>query len=323
MTGRRNRFSVGVLLAALALTGCGSTGAPRADDEPASLLLDFQPNGVHAGIYTAHARGFDEGEGLRLQIRVPGESSDAVRLLEAGRVDFAVLDIHDLALAREKGADLVGVYALVEKPLAALMTQPAVRRPSELAGKRVGVTGLPSDDAVLRSVVEHDGGDVSKVEKVTIGFSAVRSLLTRRVAGATAFWDVEGLELKAQRPGVHEFRVDDYGAPSYPELVVAATRETLDERPTLVASLRRALRRGYETTLDDPEGSAGDLAAAVPGTDRAQIGRQLDAIGPDFAGPGGRLGVLDRATLEAWARWEQAFGLVRKRPDVLQAFELG
>jgi ABC-type nitrate/sulfonate/bicarbonate transport system substrate-binding protein len=258
---------------------------------------------------------------VRLDVRVPGESSDAVRLLVAGRVDFAVLDIHDLALARAKGRDLVGVMALVERPLASVLAQPGIRRPSALEGKRVGVTGLPSDDAVLRSVVEGDGGDASRVRKVTIGFSAVRSLLTRRVAGATAFWNVEGLELRARRPGVREFRVDDFGAPAYPELVLTTTRETLDERPTFVSATVRAIRRGYGTTLDDPEGSAGDLVDSVPGTDRAQIGRQLDAIGPAFEGPHGRVGELDRRTLEAWSRWEVRFGIVAKRPDVLQAFD--
>ena len=177
-----------------------------------------------------------------------------MRLLVAGRVDFAVLDIHDLGLAREKGRDLVGVMALVQRPLAAVLAQPGIRRPRDLEGKRVGVTGLPSDDAVLRSIVEGDGGDASQVRKITIGFSAVRLLLTKRVAGATAFWNVEGLELRAKRPGIREFRVDDYGAPTYPELVLCTMRQTLDERATFVAATLRALRRGYQTTLDDPGG---------------------------------------------------------------------
>src|SRR5215218_2127556 len=175
------------VLAALIFSGCG--GSPGADrpNEDATLLLDFSPNAVHSGIYLATDRGFDEAEGVRLRVRRPGASTDALKLLEAGRVDMAILDIHDLGLAREKHRELVGVMAVVQRPLAAVLAQPSIERPRELDGKRAGVTGLPSDDAVLNSVVEGDGGHPDEVKATTIGFQAVKALLAKRVDGATAF----------------------------------------------------------------------------------------------------------------------------------------
>ena len=65
-----------------------------------------------------------------------------------------MLDIHDLAIAREQGADLVAVGALVGKPLAALIAQPDVARPRDLEGRTVGVSGLPSDPAFLKAIVD-------------------------------------------------------------------------------------------------------------------------------------------------------------------------
>ena len=41
---------------------------------------------------------------------------------------MAVLDIHDLGLARERGRDFVGVGALVQRPLAAIIARREVRR---------------------------------------------------------------------------------------------------------------------------------------------------------------------------------------------------
>ncbi len=103
------RRTAASLAAALLLltTGCGDGGAePDAPDgraaAPISLVLDFQPNAVHAGIYAAIA------DGAAIEVREPGSSSDAPKLLEAGRVDLAVMDINDLGIARERGADLVG-----------------------------------------------------------------------------------------------------------------------------------------------------------------------------------------------------------------------
>ena len=256
---------------------------------------------------------------MRLRVREPSSSADATKLLVAGRTDFAVLDIHDLGLAREKGADLVGVFALVQRPLASVIAQPGVRTPRALEGRRVGVTGVPSDDAVLRSIVRGAGGEPGRVRTTTIGFNAVPALLGRSVDGATAFWNAEGIALRRRRPGFRVFRVDDYGAPGYPELVVTVTRKTLRERRDLVDRTTRALRRGYEATEADPADSVDDLVDASPGLDRSLTAAELDAVRPAFGDPPGR---LDPARLRAWAAWDVRFGILDRPPEVARAFVL-
>ena len=146
------------VLGAAALVACGSGAEPGAP-ERATLVLDFQPNAAHAGIYAALVDGFYEDAGVELTIQQPLASTDAPKLLEAGKAQFAILDIHDLAIASERGFDLVGVMPIVQRPLASVIAgdREAVRRPRDLEGRTVGVTGLPSDDAVLDSVVAADG----------------------------------------------------------------------------------------------------------------------------------------------------------------------
>jgi putative hydroxymethylpyrimidine transport system substrate-binding protein len=307
------------VLAALLLAGCG--GSSPSAQEDATLVLDFTPNAVHAGIYSARAREFDTGEGVRLHIREPSASTDSVKLLAGGRADFAVLDMHDLGLAREKGRDIVGVMALVERPLAAVIAQPDVSSPRALEGRRVGVTGLPSDIAVLDSEVRGAGGDPRRVKTTTIGFNAVPALLSRRVAAATAFWDVEGVTLQRRRPGFRIFKVDEYGAPAYPELVLCATRSTLRDRPELVRGVVRALVRGYEQALTDPEGSVNDEVSLTHGLDRSLVNAEMNAVNAAFQGPHDRVGELDPTVLRAWAAWEQRFGIVKRAPDVARAFD--
>src|ERR1700754_4441682 len=141
------------LTAVLALAGCGGSagGTPTV-----VVALDFTPNPVHAPIYEAAQR---PSHGVRLQIRKPGSGPDSLKLVASGKVDLGVLDIHDLAIAREQGTDLVAVAALVGRPLAALIAQPGVASPRALEGRTVGVSGLPSDPAFVKAIVEHDGGD--------------------------------------------------------------------------------------------------------------------------------------------------------------------
>src|SRR5688572_17748473 len=147
------------LLVLLALAACASEEQPAAQPEPVTVALDFVPNPVHAPIYMA---------GRRVEIRKPGSGPDSLKLITSGTVELGVLDIHDLAIARAAGSDLVAVGALVGKPLAAVVAQPGVARPRDLAGRTVGVSGLPSDPAFLRAIVEHDGGDYARVKQVTI-----------------------------------------------------------------------------------------------------------------------------------------------------------
>jgi len=309
-----------LILAALG-AGCGSTTGDDRPGEEATLLLDFAPNAVHAGLYLATQRGYDEAEGVELEVRAPGQSTDALKQLEAGRADMAILDIHDLGLARQAGHDIVGVMAFVQRPLAAVLAQPSIRSPKDLEGERVGVTGLPSDDAVLKSIVAGDGGDPEQVRSVTIGFQAVKALLAERVAGATAFWNAEGVALRRQRPEMREFRVDDYGAPPYPELVLCVTRATLeDDAPVLRATIR-ALQRGYGETQRDPESAVAAMRAVEPRLDEEELTAELDAVDEAFTAGARAFGELKPGVLRAWARWDVRFGILKEPPDVGRAFD--
>jgi putative hydroxymethylpyrimidine transport system substrate-binding protein len=284
------------------LCGCGGDGA-ETGSEPGTLALDFQPNPVHAGIYAAKD----------LRVRVPAASTDSLKLLAAGRADMSVVDIHDLGLARERGSDIVGVGALVQRPLAAVIARASnVRRPRDLEGLRVGVTVLPSDDAVLRAVVESDGGDYERVRRVTIGFSAVPSLITGRVDAVVSFWNAEGVALRQRGVRTREFRVDEYGAPRYPELVLAVRPDTPDD---LVDSMLSEIERGTRAALRDREATIERLVR-VSGADEPLVRAQFAAVAPALRPPVR----LDRDALQGWAEFDARFGILREAPDVERTF---
>lgn len=316
------RRAVALLATALLLagvTGCGEDGAEPGAPQGASLMLDFAPNAVHAGIYAALARGFYAERGVELAVDQPGETTNAPKLLAAGRTDFAILDIHDLGIARERGLDLVGVAPIVQRPLAAVLARAdgPVRRPRDLEGNTVGVTGLPSDEAVVDSEVRADGGDPERVEEVTIGFNAVSSLAAGKIDAATGFWNAEGVALRRAGVPVRIFKVDRYGAPPYPELVLTTTGRTLQAKPELVAAVVAATRQGYAFAAAHPARALSDLLAAEPVLDRADQRAQLDALLSDLAPA-----PFDPAVLRQWARWDVAHGLLKRPVDISAAFYL-
>jgi NitT/TauT family transport system substrate-binding protein/putative hydroxymethylpyrimidine transport system substrate-binding protein len=314
---------VAALLAAVLLlagaAGCGGSGAEPGAPRGVTLVLDFTPNAVHSGIYAARRQGFYRDEGINLTIRRPGESTDAPKLLAAGRADFAILDIHDLGIARERGLDVVGTMPIVRRPLAAVLARGdgPVRRPRDLEGHTAGVTGLPSDEAVVDSEVTADGGDPAKVHRVTIGFDAVSSLAAGKVDAATGFWNAEGVALRRRGVPIRVFKVNRYGAPPYPELILTASRHTIESDPNLVDSMVAATTRGYELASDHPAKALDDLLAEVPSLDRGEQAAQMQALGPDL-----RPGPFDPDVLREWAAWDLEHGLLQRPLDVGKAFRL-
>jgi putative hydroxymethylpyrimidine transport system substrate-binding protein len=322
------------LVCMLALAACGGSSTHSARPttasvrvhrlQSASLILDFTPNAVHVGIYTALARHLDSANGLALHVEVPGASTDAISELEAGRVNFAILDIHDLAIADASDPThppIVGILPIVERPLAAVLAAPAIHSPQDLTGRTVGVTGDPSDLAVLHSIVAGSGGDPTQVKTIDIGYDAVADLVSGRVTAATGFWNDEGVTLRRERPGFHVYRVDDYGAPSYPELVVCTTAQSLRRDPTQARALVRTLTEGYDDALAHPATGARDLESEVDGLDPSLVTAELPGLESAFTGPEGHFGVLDIPLLRRWAAWEAHFGIVKRVPDVSAMFD--
>jgi putative hydroxymethylpyrimidine transport system substrate-binding protein len=307
------RRVVALLAAALAsgLAACGGGGAEPGALRSATLVLDFQPNAVHAGIYAALHQGYYRDAGVDLRVQEPSASTDAPKLLEAGRAQFAILDIHDLAIAYERGLDVTGVVPIVQRPLAAVIARTAVRRPRDLEGRTVGVTGLPSDDAVLDSVLEADGADPSSVHRVTIGFQAVSLLAAGKVDAATAFWNAEGVTLKRQGIPIHVFRVDDYGAPRYPELWLCTSQALARDDPQLVHEVTSATVRGYRFELEHPDQALDDLLAGSSGLDRDEQRAQLEALLAAHAVKPGK-SFKNATSLAAWLRWEIDHGIIQR-----------
>ena len=305
-----------VLLAVL-LAGCGGNDDAGAPPE-VTVGLDFTPNAAHAGIYAAVRTGQDTENGVRIRIRPPaGGSPDSLKLLATRRADIAVLDIHDLGLAIEQGTDVVAIGALVQRPLAAVIARAdrGITRPRDLEGRDVGVAGLPSDDAVLRAVVEDDGGDFDEVNRVTIGFGSVANLLAGKVDAATAFWNAEGVVLRERGLETREFRVDEFGAPQYPEVVLVVRRDTLEERRDDLAAAVAAIAAGTEEALSDREATIDEIAAASE-SDEELVRAQVEAVAPAMEPPL----VLRRGAVEGWARFAAEFGILERVPDVDRAF---
>ena len=312
-----------VLVLAVLLAGCGEREQPSSgarEKEPFTLVLDYFPNADHAGIYAALAAGDFDRAGLDVKIQTPPDPSAPLKLLQAGRADLAVSYEPELLLARDKGAQLVSVAAMVQKPLTALISLKGVRSAEDLEGKKIGTAGIPYQSAYLKAIAHAAG--VKAYEEVNVGFNLTPAMLSGRVdATLGSFWNYEGtdLERRGRKPVI--LRMEDLGVPTYNELILVAPRKSLDtEGASRVRRFLQALAKGHERLRDDPDGAVDALLEANPDLERglqtAVVERTLPVFFPeDESKP---WGYQDEAQWVAYGAWMRENGLLedeKAQPD--------
>jgi putative hydroxymethylpyrimidine transport system substrate-binding protein len=241
-------------------------------------MLDWTPNPDHVAVFVGERKGYFRREGLKLRVRAPADPTTPLKLLAAGRTDLAISYEPELFFAAQKRLPVVAVAALVPQPLDSLIS---LRPLPSLAGHSVGITGVPTDDAFLATILARSGVAAGDVKVVHVGYELVPALLSHRVdAILGAYRNVEGIQLRQRglRPSI--VPVDRAGVPHYDELVVAANRERLHRDDAYAAAVRSfvaALARGNRAALADPatalaaveaetESPAAFLRASVPAT---------------------------------------------------------
>lgn len=316
---------LGALVATL-LGGCGATvqrsqsgrfrvsrgsalsplPSPLSHATKATLILDFVPNAVHAGIYRALSEGLYRHEGIVLRVIEPSETQDTLSLIDAGKADFGLADGSDVANLISRGGDAKAILAIAQRPLGGLITRASERlsSPGQLQGRTVGITGVPSDSAVLDTEVKAAGGRPGKVHVVTVGFNGAQALRAGKIDAFTGFWPADGVQLQVTGEPVRSFKLDDWGGPPYPGLVAFTTRHLISAEPALVRDFVAATVRGYQLTLREPRRSLADLLSGNPEV-QAQVARASLAAYLPLFDEGGRtpFGTLQPAHEQALSRW--------------------
>jgi putative hydroxymethylpyrimidine transport system substrate-binding protein len=285
---------------------------------PATLILDFTPNAVHAGIYRALAAGYYRQENIALKVVQPTSTQETLKLIDAGRAQLGLADGSDVASLIDKGGDAQAVMALVQHPLGGLIALAGehLRSPADLAGRTVGITGVPSDTAVLDTELRHQGVDPKRVKVVAVGFNGGQALVAGRIAAFTGFIPDDGVALRVSGHPISAFGLDEQGGPPYPGLVAFTTRKLIATDPVLVRDFVAATVHGYQDTLKDPRRSLEELEGANPTLPRRLTAASLQVYLPLFAngtaagGSGVAFGTLQGANVEAMSKWMLGAGLI-------------
>ncbi len=316
-------FSLLFIVTMVAAVACGG------DDEPeeltkVSLALDWFPWSNHSGLYIAQERGYFEDEGLEVNIYVPGDPSTVLLTVEAGRDDFGISYQPELLLAREQGIKVVSIMAMVQHPLNSVMTlkESGIVEPKDLKGKKVGAPGLPSDEALIDTMLRSQGLTIDDVEMVNVGFDLIPALISKNVdAIVGAYWVHESISANNQGFDLNIMRMEEHGVPDFYELVIVASEDKIANDPDIVQRFVKAVTRGYKDAIADPLDAVAVLKSVKPETDLDIENPGVALLAPLWATDNGVFGWQEQARWDEFANWMVQSGRLSSADGASAAYD--
>jgi len=299
----------------------GGVSKPLAASEKISVVLDWFVNPDHGPLFIALEKGFFSRQGLDVSFHVPSNPNDPPKLVAAKNADIAVSYQPQHYLHVDQGLPLVRIATLVATPLNTLvvLADSDIKNLAQLNGKTVGYSIGGFETVILKVMLESQDLSLDAVKLVNVNFSLSPSLFSKStdaVIGAFRNFELNQMDIEG-RPG-RAFYVEEYGIPSYDELILITHRDYVKE--TKLRKFIDALEEGVQFLVNHPDES---WKLFVRG--RKDLDNQLNRLAwrdtlPRFAL---RPGALDRARYQRFAKFLKKQGLIKKIPQLdLYAVEL-
>ncbi|TKC19165.1 ABC transporter substrate-binding protein [Robertmurraya kyonggiensis] len=243
-------------LCMLILVVAGCSKEQTNEKEELTIMLDWYPNAVHSALYTAQEKGYFDEEGLDVKIEMPADTNDPLKLAATGKVDLAISYQTQLLLSRGEDIPVVSIGAFVRHSLDGIMYKKGngIESPKDLVGKNVGYPSSSVSEAILNTMVKHDGGDPEQVKLTDVGWDLMPSLATDKVdALVGAYVNHELVLLKKEGYDVDMFPLSEYGVPENYELIIVTGEKTLEKKEESIKKFWSALSKAQADVKADPE----------------------------------------------------------------------
>lgn len=130
-------------------------------------------SGLHSAVWVAEQKGLFRKHGIDVEVIVTGQGGTAgISALLANDIQMVNSAGDVLVAAALRGGDTVMVASVVNKGLQRLITKPEIKTPSDLKGKRVGVTRIGAvSHSVLLMMLQRWKMTVNDVQVLQLGSS--------------------------------------------------------------------------------------------------------------------------------------------------------
>lgn len=296
-----------LLLTGLCVCGCSTR------QNKIVCVLDWTPNTDHTGLYVAQSKGYFSEEGLTVEIVQPPEDGAAL-MVASGKAPFGIAcqDTMAPALVGESPIPVTAVAAILQHNTSGIISlrKNNITHPAALCGHNYATWNNPVELAILKSVVEKDGGDFSKIELIP---NTVYDTITALNTGIDSVWIMYGwdgiaTQLKNIETNYLDFakcdQVFDYYTP-----VFIANNSYLKKNAKEAKRFLVAVRKGYEYAIENPDEAADILCAAAPELDKEMVHASQRWIGPQYKAEIVRWGYITPERWDRFYKWLSDNGL--------------
>jgi len=247
------KFVLIILGLALILAACGSPKSGQEALVQVKLPLGYIPNIQFSPLYVAVEKGYFRQAGIEVEFDYSFET-DAMALVGADELQFAVVSGEQVLLARTQGLPVIYVAAWYQQyPVAVISkAEQGIHSPADLKGKRIGLPGLYGANYIgLEALLYSVGLSDEDVTLDSIGYNQVEALAADQEQAVSVYTANEPVQLRAQGYDLNEIRVADYVQLASNGLIT--NEKTLKENPKLVQSMVQALLSGMVDCIADPD----------------------------------------------------------------------
>ncbi|WP_332693020.1 ABC transporter substrate-binding protein [Halalkalibacter lacteus] len=314
-------------LMVIGLAACGGDSEEEAKLAEIDIMLDWYPNAVHSYLFVAEENGYFEEEGVKVNIQFPANPTDPINLAAAGQITLGISYQPDVVTARaNQDVPIKSVGAIVRSPLnhVIFLEDSEIQSPKDLEGKTVGYPGIPVNEALIKTIVENDGGNANEVQMMDVGFELGSSIVSERVdAVSGAYINHEVPVLSYEGHKTRYFNPVDYGVPSFYELVVVTSDQTWEAQEEEIKAFWRAATKGYEFMKEKPEEALNILLTNQDESNFPLIEEvekeSLEILLPKMESDVG-FGSQEEASWQDTIDWMLEFELIEEAPSISDIF---
>jgi ABC-type nitrate/sulfonate/bicarbonate transport system substrate-binding protein len=293
--------------------------------EEVDFLLDWVPNTNHTGLFVAEEMGWFAEEEIEINFIQPGTNMSVEQVVGAGRADLGISFQEWVTPARVQGVPIVSLAAVIQHNTSgfAVLKEKNVESPADFAGMQYGGWGMDIEKAIIESLVAGSGGDYSQVEFVNIGSGDLLSMLDSNKFDFTwIFYAADGIQAEMRGIDLNIFMLKDYQefVPDYYTPVIISSEKMISENPELLQRVMRAVKKGYQYAIENPEKAAEILHKKAPENSLEFLKKSQNWLSPRYQADAQEWGYQELKVWEDFGDWMYQKGLIAEEFEAEQAF---